>query len=111
MTKAHLLALAVIASTPTLALALDIEGLWTCTSKCLCGDHPGHPGGTTLVVQFVVQTAQNAFTFIDECGNPAQGRLDTATGRIIIPTMNTDVIPSRDEKTLTFGNGTIWTKQ
>ena len=103
MTKAHLLAIGMLASSPTLALAFDINGVWICTSVCLCGDHPG-PGKTT----HVGQTPANVFTFTNECGMAALGRLDAATGLITIPAWDTTAIASPDEKTLTFGNGTIW---
>jgi hypothetical protein len=104
MTKAHLLAIALLASSTTLALAFDINGVWICTSVCLCGEHPG-PEKTTHVAQTI---PANVFTFTNECGIAVGGNLDAATGLITIPTWNTTAIPSPDEKTLTFGNGTIW---
>jgi hypothetical protein len=106
MTKTRLLAIALVALSPNFALAYDLNGTWTCTSVCLCGEHPG-PGKPTNVAQ----TNATSFTFVNECGIAADGSLDADTGKIKVPAWSTTASPSPDGKKLTFGNGTIWTKQ
>ena len=79
MTKAHLLAISLLASSSTVALAFDINGTWTCTSVCLCGEHQDREDYARCT------TPANVFIFTNECGIAAGGNLDDATGLIKIP--------------------------
>jgi hypothetical protein len=102
MTKARLLAIALLVSTPIAALADEIA--YTCKTVCsICPDRQG-PGGTT----YMNQTSPNDFSFRNECGQRVQGSLNADTGRINIRAWGIYATISPDKHTIQFGNGTIW---